>query len=59
MTSGLNPHVSAENRSSVPAVNFVSIHGTVGRAAVGSQSAVLLAPSLPNEWWENSPVETH
>ena len=30
-SSGLNPHVSAENRSSVPAANFGSIHGTVGK----------------------------
>ena len=52
-SSGLNPHVSAENRSSVPAVNCGSIHGTVGRAAVGSQSAVPPAPSLSSEWWEN------
>ena len=53
VSSGLNPHVSAENRSSVPAVNFVSIHKTVGRAAVGSQSAVPPAPFLSSEWWEN------
>ena len=53
VSSSLNPHVSAENRSSVPAVNFGSIHGTVGRAAVGSQSAVPPAPSLLSEWWEN------
>ena len=53
VSSGLNPHVSAENRSSVPAVNFGSIHGTVGRAAVGSQSAVPPAPSMSSEWWEN------
>ena len=53
VSSGLNPHVSAESRSSVPAVNFGSIHGTVGRAAVGSQSAVPPAPSLSSEWWEN------
>ena len=50
---GLNPHVSTENRSSVPAVNFSSIRGTVGRAAVGSQSAVAPAPSLSSEWWDN------
>ena len=50
---GLNPHVSAENRSSVPAVNFGSIHGTVGRAAVGSQSTVPPAPSMSSEWCEN------
>ena len=53
VSSGLNPHVSAENHSSVPAVKFGSIHGTVGRAAVGSQSAVPPAPSLSSEWWEN------
>ena len=53
VSSGLNPHVSAENRSSVPAVNFGSIHGTVGRAAVGIQSTVPPAPSLSSEWWEN------
>ena len=53
VSSGLNPHVSAKNRSSVPAVDFGLIHGTVGRAAVGSQSAVPPAPSLSNEWWEN------
>ena len=33
--------------------NFGLIHGTVGRAAVGSQSAVPPAPSLSSEWWEN------
>ena len=48
---GLNPHVTAENLFSVPAVNFGSIHGTVGRAAAGSQSAVPHAPSLSSEWW--------
>ena len=53
VSSGLNPHVSAENRSSVPAVNFGSIRGTVGRAAVSSQSAVPPAPSMSSEWWEN------
>ena len=54
VSSSLNPHVSAENRSSVPAVNFGSIHGTVGgRAAVGSQSAAPPAPSLSSEWWQN------
>ena len=53
VSSGLNPHVSAENRSSVPVVSFGSIHRTVGRAAVGSQSAVASAPSLSSEWWEN------
>ena len=47
--SGLNSHVSAENRSSVPAANFGSIDGTVGRAAVGSQSDVPPAPSLSSE----------
>ena len=52
-SSGLNPHVSAENRSSVSAESFGLIHGTVGRAAVGSQSAVPTAPSLSSEWWEN------
>ena len=31
VSSGLNPHVSAENRSFVPAVNFGSIHVTAGR----------------------------
>ena len=51
--SGLNLHVFPENRSSVPAVNFGLIHGTVGRAAVGSQSAVPPTPSLSKEWWEN------
>ena len=50
VSSGLNPHVSAENRSSVPAVKIGSIHGTVGRAAVGSQSDVPPAPSLSSEW---------
>ena len=50
VSSVLNPHVSAENRFSAPAVNFGSIHGTVGRAAVGSQSAVPPAPSLSSEW---------
>ena len=54
VSSGLNPHVSAENRSSVPAVSFGSIHGTVGRAAVGRQSAVPPAPSMSSEWWENA-----
>ena len=29
------------------------IHGTVGRAAVGSQSALPPAPSVSSEWWEN------
>ena len=53
VSSGLNPHVSAENRSSVPAINFGSIHGTVGRAAVGSQSAVPPAPSMSSGRWEN------
>ena len=53
VSSGLNPHVFTENRSSVPAVNFGSIHGTVGRAAVGSQSAVPPAPSPSNKWWDN------
>ena len=50
VSSDLNPHVSAENRYSVPAVNFGSIYGTVGRAAAGSQSAVPPAPSLSSEW---------
>ena len=50
VSSGLNPNVSAENRSFLPAVNFCSIHRTVGRAAVGSQSAVPPAPSLSSEW---------
>ena len=59
VSSGLNPHVSAGINTSVPAVNFGSIHGTVGRAAVGSQSAVPPAPSMSSEWWEMSPVETH
>ena len=53
VSSGLNPHVSAENRSSVPAVSFGSIHGTVGRVAVGSRSAVPLDPSLSSGWWED------
>ena len=53
VSSGLNPHVSHENRSSVPAVNFGSIHGTVGRAAEGRQSAVPPAPSLSSERWGN------
>ena len=53
VSSGLNPHVSAENRSFVPAVNFGLIHGTVGRAAVGSQFAVPPALSLSSELWEN------
>ena len=53
VSSGLNPNVSAENRSPVPAVNVGLIHGIVGRAAVGSQSAVPPAPSLSSEWWEN------
>ena len=53
VSSGLNPHVSAENRSSVPAVDFGSIHGTIGRAAVGSQSVFSPAPSLSSEWCEN------
>ena len=53
VSSGLNPHVCTENPSSVPAANFGSIHGTVGRAAVGSQSAVPPAPFLSSEWWEN------
>ena len=53
VSSGLNPYVSAENRSSVPSVKFGLIHGTVGRAAVGGQSAVPPAPSLSSEWWEN------
>ena len=53
VSSGLNPHVSATNRSSVPAVNFGLIHGTVGRASVGSQVAVPPAPSMSSEWWEN------
>ena len=44
--SGFNAHVSAENRSYVPAVDFRSIHGTVGRAAVGSQPDVPPAPSM-------------
>ena len=53
VSSGLNSHVSAENRSSVPAVNFGLRYGTVGRAAVSSQSTVPPAPSLSSEWWEN------
>ena len=50
---GLKPHVSAENRSSVPAVDFGLIHGTFGRAAVGSQPAVPPAPFMSSEWWED------
>ena len=53
VSSGLNPHVSAENRFSVSAVNVGSIHGTVGRVAVGSLSAVPPAPSMSSVWWEN------
>ena len=53
VSSGLNPHVSAEISTSVPAANFGSIHGTVGRAAVGSQSAVPPAPSMSSEWCAN------
>ena len=53
VSAGLNPHVCAENCSSDLAVNFGSIHGTVGRAGVGSQSAVPPAPSISSEWWEN------
>ena len=53
VSSGLNPHVSAENGFSVPAVNFGFTQGTVGRADIDSQSAVPPAPSLSSEWWEN------
>ena len=58
VSSGLNPHASAENRSSVPAVDCGLIHRTVGRAAVGGQSAVAPAPSL-SSGGKMSPVETH
>ena len=46
---GLNPRVSDENRSSVPAVNFGSVDGTVG-GALGSQSSVPPTTSA-SEWW--------
>ena len=59
VSSGLNPYVSAENRSSVPAVNFDCIHGTVGRAAVGSHSAVPPLVLCRVSGGKTSPVETH
>ena len=59
VSSGLNPHVSAENRSSVPAVTFGSIHGTVGRAAV--VASLLFHPLLlcRASGGKTLPVETH
>ena len=39
-----------------PPVGYIALstrRGTVGRAAVGSQSGVPPAPSLSSEWWEN------
>ena len=48
--SGLNPNLSAVNRSSVAAVNFGSI-GTVGGAF--GQSSVPPGPTLSSKWWEN------
>ena len=48
--SGLNPSVSAVNRSSVAAANFGST-GTVGWAL--GRSSVPPAPTLSSKWWEN------
>ena len=49
----MSSHVSFENRSSVPPVNVGLIHGTIGRAAVGSESAVPPPPSMSSELWKN------
>ena len=49
---GLNPHVSDVNRSSVSAVNFGPINGTVG-GALGSQSSVPPTATPASEWWGN------
>jgi len=51
LDSGLNPRVASADRSVVSAVNFGSIHGTVGRVALDSQSAVPPTTNSASEWW--------
>ena len=51
LDSGLNPRVASADRSVVSAVNFGSIHGTVGGVALNNQSAVPPTTNSASEWW--------